>query len=126
MDLKPQRRIVDQAALRKFRELRQRCLFCSQASAVDAHHVLPKARGGDDLFENLVPLCRRCHSAVHGSPYTRGTQNGRQRVTGPIVRRRIGQWLRSDDGLEARSYLAGKLGTDRAKNYALREFGVRL
>lgn len=31
----------------------------------DAHHLLPRGRGGRDELANLVWLCRRCHSWVH-------------------------------------------------------------
>lgn len=34
---------------------------------IEYHHLVSRARGGDDAADNIVPLCRRCHSAVtHG------------------------------------------------------------
>lgn len=31
-------------------------------AATDVDHVLPKAKGGTDAWENLQPLCHSCHS----------------------------------------------------------------
>jgi len=82
------------------------------ARPTDPHHVYLKSRGGDDVFDNLVPLCRRCHGAYH-------------EWNGPAVRRKIGSWLATDDGQECRSYLVGKLGRGAAESFMAREFGVR-
>lgn len=125
-DTKPGRRIEDPQTIQSFRQLGQRCLYCAQPRAVDAHHVLPRGRGGDDLMANLVPLCRRCHGAVHGLPYLVELEPGKNlRVEAGHVRRVIGRWLNSDDGQEARGYLAGKLGAGAAKAFMAREYGVR-
>lgn len=35
---------------------------------VDVHHVLPRGRGGTTTADNLVCLCRACHSFVHEHP----------------------------------------------------------
>lgn len=32
-------------------------------SAVEVDHIVPKAQGGRDAFENLQSLCKSCHSA---------------------------------------------------------------
>lgn len=31
------------------------------------HHVVPRSQGGDDVAENLVPLCAACHRRVTGN-----------------------------------------------------------
>lgn len=28
------------------------------------HHLVPRARGGDDVAENLVPVCPNCHAQI--------------------------------------------------------------
>lgn len=33
-----------------------------------AHHVVPKSAGGNHSLSNLVCLCNKCHSLVHGHP----------------------------------------------------------
>lgn len=31
---------------------------------IELHHVLPRSRGGDDVADNIAPLCRLCHALV--------------------------------------------------------------
>ena len=121
-DPKPPRRIVDPDTLRKFVQLGQRCLVCGQKNAVDAHHVLRRSKGGDDLFENLVPLCRRCHGAYHGNQYI---NDWGIIVNAGVVRFKTARWLETDDGRETRAYLVGKLGKAAADVYLKREFGIQ-
>ena len=41
-----------------------RCGICDDSlSASELHHRTPKCTGGDDHIDNLVLLCRMCHSA---------------------------------------------------------------
>ncbi|QDU67660.1 HNH endonuclease [Engelhardtia mirabilis] len=42
-----------------------RCERCSSAWELQAHHFLPKSRGGPDLPENGICLCAKCHRGVH-------------------------------------------------------------
>lgn len=37
--------------------------------ADEAHHILPRGRGGTDTLENLVTLCWYCHRHVHTHPH---------------------------------------------------------
>lgn len=32
---------------------------------ISAHHILFRSQGGDDMLENLITLCVKCHDAVH-------------------------------------------------------------
>ncbi len=41
------------------------CEKCGQV-AVDIHHKKPKGQGGSDDIENLIALCRKCHTVAHG------------------------------------------------------------
>jgi 5-methylcytosine-specific restriction endonuclease McrA len=38
------------------------CADCGR-EATEAHHIVPRAQGGSDRWENLMPLCKACHSA---------------------------------------------------------------
>jgi hypothetical protein len=40
------------------------CVVCGHVPPNDLHHVVPRDRGGPDVAENIVPLCRRCHQLV--------------------------------------------------------------
>ena len=45
------------------------CRVCKRPSnpAADTfHHVVPRDRHGDDVAENIVPLCFDCHDAIEG------------------------------------------------------------
>lgn len=40
------------------------CEACNGV-AVDIHHIEYKSQGGTDDAENLIALCRMCHSFIH-------------------------------------------------------------
>jgi hypothetical protein len=40
------------------------CMGCGEKPS-DAHHITTRAAGGDDVPENLIPLCRAHHSMWH-------------------------------------------------------------
>lgn len=40
------------------------CRLCGVAPSVDAHHILPKGRGGSDNPENGAGLDRKCHDYI--------------------------------------------------------------
>ena len=39
------------------------CAYCGAGHPTTVDHLLPRARGGDDQGENLVPACSSCNSA---------------------------------------------------------------
>lgn len=46
------------------------CEWCFERPMVDVHHVKPKGMGGSkklDYPENLIGLCRKCHTDAHAS-----------------------------------------------------------
>lgn len=62
-----------QKALKLFRAVvlaraKSRCQRCNtkvDPRSLEAHHLLPRARGGSHDPENGAALCRDCHRAVH-------------------------------------------------------------
>lgn len=110
------RRVVDPDATRRVLRRLRACAACGRP-ACNTHHVLGKGQGGDDVEENLVPLCgsgsARCHGALHGTPYV--DEDGR-RWTAQDVRRGIGAHVRGRRP-DVRVYLTGKLGADRARDH---------
>ncbi len=38
-----------------------RCLYCGSREKLTIDHVIPKSRGGDDSWENLVSACTDCN-----------------------------------------------------------------
>ena len=42
------------------------CCFCEKYKGrdIEVHHIIQKADGGEDCFENAIPLCFDCHSEI--------------------------------------------------------------
>ena len=42
------------------------CCFCHKYCGIkiELHHIIQKAEGGEDTFENCIPLCFDCHAEV--------------------------------------------------------------
>jgi hypothetical protein len=104
-DPKPAKRIRDRTAFQDFYAKDHACLVCGWHFC-EAHHVLHRSQGGDDVLANLVPLCSNCHMAAHGAT-VRG-DFGRD-VTPEIVRFQIAYYIRSEAGSDLAAYLIGKL-----------------
>ena len=57
----------------KYEQLRQRvlwrdgwrCQFCGTMSNLEVHHKEFRSRSGQDIEQNLITLCKPCHSRVH-------------------------------------------------------------
>lgn len=50
-----------------------RCRWCGRTNeATDPHHIRYRRGSSDDVEENLICLCRRCHDFVHGTPNIKG------------------------------------------------------
>jgi hypothetical protein len=45
---------------------RFRCVECGFYKHLEVHHIVPKAKGGTDDYNNLETLCQRCHDKKHG------------------------------------------------------------
>jgi 5-methylcytosine-specific restriction endonuclease McrA len=43
------------------------CQYCG-APAENVDHVIPKSRGGEHIWENVVAACRRCNSRKENRP----------------------------------------------------------
>lgn len=42
------------------------CCICHKFCGfkIELHHIIPKADGGDDIYDNCIPLCLDCHAEV--------------------------------------------------------------
>jgi hypothetical protein len=47
-----------------------RCTSCGATEALNVHHIIPRREGGTDDLDNLIVLCRKCHSKTpsYGRP----------------------------------------------------------
>ncbi|GAB6075182.1 RNA-guided endonuclease IscB [Desulfurobacterium crinifex] len=41
------------------------CQICGSRENLEAHHIIPRSKGGTNLVENGITLCKDCHKAVH-------------------------------------------------------------
>lgn len=42
------------------------CWLCGSRTW-ELHHILPRSQGGDDVTQNLMPVCQKCHSLLHAA-----------------------------------------------------------
>lgn|SRR5208283_3494798 len=45
---------------------KRRCCLCSEHvhTLIECHHIVQEAHGGDNSFDNCIPLCLNCHGRV--------------------------------------------------------------
>lgn len=101
---KKYRRVV--ASAKKWAALREErlgpCVLCAvtddvQDTPSELHHCVPRDRFGDDVSENLIPLCRVHHNAVEQG------YNGALNVLATVIQR---------DEPAVYAYMVDKLGED--------------
>jgi len=56
------KRIVNEEVLESVRSMP--CICC-KATPSDPHHLTTRGAGGCDVYENLMPLCRKHHTEIH-------------------------------------------------------------
>lgn len=115
-DPKPsQRRIVDPKAVLRAKVKHPHCAACGTYGG-DAHHVLSRARGGDDVEANIVVLCGSGasgdHGAFHGNPHV---VDGVRRDAA-WVKHRVGAHI-AEWRPDVLAYLAEKLGQEQADRF---------
>ena len=66
--------VRDQALL----ACKRHCVLCEcdKGVNIECHHIIPHADGGDDTFDNCIPLCFDCHSIVgsYNSKHPKGNK----------------------------------------------------
>lgn len=48
------------------KELGHTCVNCGATENIEYHHIVPLCVGGTNKLTNIVPVCNRCHKAIHG------------------------------------------------------------
>lgn len=98
-DPKPPRRIKadqnDWIRLRREKLNGRLCRVCENRPAEELHHLVPRGMGGgsgDDVADNLIPICKTCHSLIE--------------LRDPWASSLLGQRLASAE----RQYVIGKRG----------------
>ena len=96
--------MITKATKRKISELwNNACATCGNNDILEFHHILPKAKGGTDDYDNIILLCACCHSALHNRAYNASKYNKNTSIEYetalPILR----------------EYFANKMGAKEAK-----------
>jgi len=111
-DFKPPARIVDRYVLTQVMNRHKasggRCVACRKGYAQDPHHVVFKSAGGDDVEDNIVPLCVFCHGTFH-----HGLPEDREAVAENIGRALKERHIR---------YVLRKLGVGAGDDYLRRRY----
>lgn len=54
------------------------CVLCEQfkSTKMECHHIVPKYNGGEDTFDNCIPLCFDCHQEIgaYNSKHKKGNK----------------------------------------------------
>ena len=56
------KRIVNKKLLK---DKKGKCQICGKTGQTEKHHKKSKGSGGDDTEENLIEVCRICHTKIH-------------------------------------------------------------
>lgn len=118
-------RVVDKEPGRLLRLSGELCVVCRLERGTNAEHVIAKGAPhfGDDVEENLLPLCGSgtmgCHGAKHGIPYT--DRRG-HRWTPEEARARMGDAILDRPGMIL--YVLDKLGYDAGLDHLARRFSL--
>ena len=56
------KRIVDKKLLKDKKGI---CELCGNKGQTEKHHIKSKGSGGNDTKENLIEVCRKCHTKIH-------------------------------------------------------------
>ncbi len=70
MSLEKEQRIADPRVVARVRARDPYCQVCGRPRT-DVHHIKTRGSGGDDVEENLIGLCRECHSKAHNGEVSR-------------------------------------------------------
>lgn len=72
-----------------------RCAYCNGVpiddNSLTADHVIPKARGGQDLTRNIVPACSRCNTSKGSEDWLKWYQ--KQDFYCPIRAKEVQVWM---------------------------------
>lgn len=63
------------------------CRNCGSSEGVEYHHIKPLSHGGTNDLNNIVPLCGKCHSALHGK--AQDSEKERLRAENEQLKRKI-------------------------------------
>ena len=70
-----EKRIVNKKLLKDKKGV---CQLCGKKGQTEKHHKKSRGSGGNDIEENLIEVCRKCHRLIHdGKINLKEKTNGR-------------------------------------------------
>lgn len=116
------------------KELGKRCGNCGSENNIQYHHIVPLAKGGNDILSNIAPLCEDCHRLVHGRhssgiSHSELTKLGieRARAEGKQIGLIKGTKLTTKKSVEAKKYIlenSHNFNGDKSNADIIRELGI--
>lgn len=94
---------------------KRHCVLCEKRKdlKMECHHITPQALGGDDSFDNCIPLCFDCHQEI-GS-YNPLHPKGNQFSTSELKKRRNDFYKRVKNGeFPKQNTFPNHMGLDRS------------
>lgn len=85
-----------------------RCVNCGSDENIEFHHIVPLAIGGTNNYGNVVPLCWKCHKAIHSGITIDDLRGGKPYNAG---RKRIDEELAYD---VFEKFIGGEIGNRKA------------
>ena len=76
------------------------CINCGK-EAIEQHHIIPLALGGNNIESNKVWLCSECHAVVHNfNKNNRGTRWRELQAVGIAKAKLEGKYKKVPDGIK--------------------------
>lgn len=69
--------------------LGHKCVNCGSEDNIVYHHIVPLSQGGTNRLTNIVPVCIRCHKAIHNDKHRKEYDTSWQKGREPKVDRAI-------------------------------------
>lgn len=75
------------------------CAICEKqcGTNIELHHIVPSAKGGEDVFSNCIPLCFECHAEVEH--YNSCHPKGRKFTKSELTKRRDDFYTKIQNGI---------------------------
>lgn len=101
---RPDARIVDRTATTRKVLAEPECRACGEPAAT-GHHVIPKSERGDDVLDNIAPVCGSGTTGCHGLTEARDRETRHQLIRAENV-----------------AYVYRKLGPVAGREYLIRNY----
>ena len=85
------------------------CALCHKFCGIkiELHHITPPPQGGEDTYDNCIPLCFDCHADVGHGAYNSKHPKGRKYTESELIKHRDAWYKRIKEGTPLTSSLWG-------------------